>query len=482
MKSVLLSYILLLLACPVLAQPSATPNIVVILMDDMGYADIGPFGAVGYATPNIEALAKAGMRFTNFYAAQPVCTASRAGLLTGCYPNRIGLVGALHPASNIGLNASELTMAELLKQKNYKTIAIGKWHLGDSKPFLPLQHGFDEYFGVPYSNDMSPIAAEGQKANPRKSQLPLLPLMEGNETLRSISNLDEMGELTSLYTARAVKFIRENKKRPFFLYMPHSMVHVPLAASARFKNKSGKGLFADVLMEIDWSIGEVMKALKECGIEKNTLVVFTSDNGPWLSFGHHAGSAAPLREGKMTNWEGGQRVSCIMRWPGVIPAGKTNDGFSCAIDLLPTFAAVTATQLSANKIDGINILPLLKGETKSPRTQLLYYFKANDLNAIRVGNWKLVFPHTYVTVKAGGKDGGNGKTELATTQLALYDLSTDPGEKMDVKDKHTDIVKQLQQAADEARIDLGDGLTKAKGNNRRPPGRISIGTGVNVED
>lgn len=476
MKYFLLKFLLFLIfsiSCGVaIAQKTSTPNIIIILMDDMGYADVGPFGATAYKNPNIDKLAAEGTKFTNYYSAQPICTASRAGLLTGCYPNRIGLAGALQPDSKIGISDKELTIAQLLKQKNYKTIAIGKWHLGDNKQFLPLQHGFDEYFGIPYSNDMSPVVADGTKPNPKKGALPLLPLMEGNEKLRSINNLDEIGELTTLYTERAVKFINDNAKQPFLLYMPHTMVHIPLAVSAKFKNKSGKGLFGDVMMEVDWSVGEVMKALKQKGIEKNTLVIFTSDNGPWLTFGNHAGSAGIFREGKMTNWEGGQRVSCIMRWPETIPAGKTSEGLACSIDLLPTFAAVTNTQLSTNKIDGVNILPLLKGAKQSPRNELLYYFKQNDLNAIRIGNYKLVFPHNYPTVIIPGKDGANGKTEQVTADLALYDLQTDPSEKVDIKDKYPDVVKQLQAAADKAREDLGDNLTKVKGSNRREPGKL----------
>lgn len=464
---------LFLFVNPSRAQQNSTPNIIVIFMDDMGYADIGSFGAKGYQTPNIDQLGKQGMKFTNFYAAQPVCTASRAGLLTGCYPNRIGLTGALFPDSKKGLSSEEETIPEILKGKNYKSIAIGKWHLGDNKAFLPLQHGFNEYFGVPYSNDMSPLGVSGKLATAgKRAELPFLPLIEGNETIKSLKTMDEMAELTTLYTDRAVKFIKESDKQPFFLYMAHSMVHVPLAVSKKFSGKSGKGLYADVMLEVDWSVGEILKALDKKGITKNTLVIFTSDNGPWLTFGKFAGSAGVLREGKVTSWEGGQRVSCLMKWPGVIPAGSVNDSLASAIDLLPTFAAITKSPLPKNKIDGVNILPLLKGEKVSPRNEMLYYYKVNDLNAIRVGNYKLVFPHTYGSVKVPGNNGTSGKTEQVETGLALYDLSKDPGEKKDVKDQFPEIVKRLQTAADKARLDLGDSLTKIKGTNQRPVGSI----------
>ncbi len=470
-----ISYFLLIFSICSLAkaQQNSTPNIVVIFMDDMGYADVGAFGAKGYQTPNIDLLAKEGMKFTNFYSAQPVCTASRAGLLTGCYPNRIGLTGAIFPGSKKGINQEEETIPEILKAKNYNSIAIGKWHLGDDKAFLPLQNGFNQYFGVPYSNDMSPYGASGKLATAgKRADLPFLPLIEGNETIKSFKTMEDMAELTTLYTQRAVKFIKESDKQPFFLYMAHSMVHVPLAVSNKFKGKSGKGLFGDVMMEVDWSVGEVLKALKQKGISNNTLVIFTSDNGPWITFGNHAGSAGVLREGKLTSWEGGQRVSCLMKWPGVIPAGTVNDSLACTIDLLPTFAAITNSPLPVKKIDGVNIFPLLKGEKANPRKELLYYFKVNDLDAIRVGNYKLVFPHTYGSLITPGKDGAIGKTEQVKTDLALYDLSKDPGEKNDIKDKFPEVVKRLENSAVKARKDLGDALTKTKGANNREPGKI----------
>jgi arylsulfatase A-like enzyme len=477
MKLKCLYQVLVVMLCTSLqvhAQRS-TPNIVLIFMDDMGYADVGVYGAKNYKTPNIDQLAKQGMRFTNFYAAQPICTVSRAALLTGCYPNRIGLKGALFPGSKVGLSTKEETIAEMLQKKNYATAIIGKWHLGDAQQFLPLQHGFDEYFGVPYSNDMWPKNDLGQPVDTgnKKYRLPALPLMEGNKVARTIDNLDEMGMLTTWYTERAVKFITDHKTGAFFLYFAHTMPHVPLAVSGKFKGKSGAGLYADVMMEVDWSVGEVMRALKTSGIDNNTLVIFTSDNGPWLVYGNHAGSAGKFREGKMTSWEGGVREACIMRWPAVIPANSINNSLSSTIDLLPTFAAITNTSLSKNKIDGVNIIELLRGNKKAnPRTELLYYYNNNDLRAVRKGNWKLVFPHQYPSVAVAGKDGWIGKTRKDTTGLALYDLNKDLSEQHDVKEQHGDVVKQLSIIADKARNDLGDDLTGAKGKNRRAPGRI----------
>ena len=275
-------------------------NIIVVFIDDMGYGDLGCYGATGYKTPNLDRLAAQGVRFTNFVSAQGVCSASRAGIMTGCYPNRVGISGALMPDSKIGLNPDEETIAEVLKQRNYKTAAIGKWHLGCTKEFLPLQQGFDEYLGLPYSNDMWPVNFDGTPAtgNAKKSNYPPLPLIEGNEKIRELKTLDDQSELTTLYTERAVRFITQNKKNPFFLYLAHSMCHVPLAVSGKFKGKSQQGLFGDVIMEIDWSVGEIMNTLERNGMDKNTLIVFTSDNGPWLNFGNHAGSAGGLREGK----------------------------------------------------------------------------------------------------------------------------------------------------------------------------------------
>ena len=341
-----------------------TPNIVLIFMDDLGYGDIGANGATNYQTPNIDKMATEGIRFTNFLAAQAVCSASRAALLTGCYPNRIGFSGALAPTSTIGINANETTLAEVLKEKGYKTAIYGKWHLGHQKQFLPLQHGFDEYFGLPYSNDMWPVDYDGSLAPEghfKKKAYPTLPLIQNNERIEDITTLEQQGMLTSRYTEKAVDFIKRNKNNPFFLYLPHSMPHVPINASPRFRVNVQQGLYGDVIMEIDWSIGEVLKALKANGLDKNTLVIVTSDNGPWLNYGNHAGSSGGYREGKGTSYEGGQRVPCVMRWKGTMPEGLVCNKLSSTIDLLPTIAKFCQAKLPSHKIDGLDISELLKG-------------------------------------------------------------------------------------------------------------------------
>ena len=456
----------------------SAPNIVLIFMDDLGYGDIDAYGSLGYTTPNLNKLAAEGMRFTNFYSAQAVCTASRAGIITGCYPNRVGLAGALFPGAKIGLNSNEETMPEMLKKRGYRTSIIGKWHLGDAQKFLPLQHGFDEYFGIPYSNDMWPVDYDGKPirdTTTNRGKLPPLPLIEGNRPLRFINNLEDMKEITSMYTERAVEFIQRNKTKSFFLYLCHSMVHVPLAVSNKFKGKSKQGLFGDVMMEVDWSVGQVMNALKENNLEKNTIVIFTSDNGPWLTFGDHGGSAGGLREGKQTFFEGGQRVPAIIKWPQVIPQGAINNKIASTIDLLPTFAAITGAALPTQRIDGVNILPLLTGDNNAnPRAHFLYYFNQNSLKAIRKDDWKLVLPHRYNSQQnqLPGNGGFPGKSTVDSTGLALYDLRRDPGERYDVKDQNPDIVKSLLLLVEEAREDLGDDLTGRKGANRREPGKL----------
>ena len=347
-----------------------TPNIVLILMDDMGYGDIGRTGANQYDTPNLNRLANQGMQFTWYYSPQAVSSASRAGLLTGCYPNRIGIHGALMPWANDGISGDETTIAEMLKKKGYHTCIIGKWHLGHQKEFLPLQHGFDEYYGLPYSNDMWPVDYDGvpianKDTNSPKMLFPVLPLIEGNDKVGEVRTLSDQDKLTTIYTERAVRFIEQHRNEHFFLYLPHSMVHVPLGVSDKFRGKSRQGMYGDVMMEVDWSIGEIMKALEENSIDKNTLVIFTSDNGPWLNFGNHAGTTGGLREGKGSTWEGGQRVPCIMKWTGVISAGEICNKLSSSIDILPTLAAITGAPLPENMIDGVNMLPLLLCDKES---------------------------------------------------------------------------------------------------------------------
>ena len=450
------------------------PNVVIILMDDMGFGDMECYGGFPYHTPHINKLADDGMRFTNFYVGQAVCSASRCALLTGCYPTRLGISGALMPDSKIALNPKEETIAEVLKAAGYKTGMIGKWHLGSKEPFLPLQQGFDEYLGLPYSNDMWPVDYNGKPLDTStfRGKYPPLPLIEGNKPIRFIRTLDDQAELTTIYTERAVSFINKNKSHPFFLYLAHSMPHVPIAASSKYKGKSGAGLYGDVMEEVDWSVGEVLKALDKNGLSKNTFVIFTSDNGPWLTFGNHAGSTGGFREGKGTAWEGGLRVPCIMKWPGKIAAGSICNGLTATMDLMPTLVSICNAKLPTKKIDGVNILPLLEQKTDTdPRTDFVYYYDEKNLKAVRSGQWKLVFPctsRTYNRPGAIGADGYPGKYFDDSVSLALYDLRTDPGEARDVKEMHPEIVQQISLIADKYRKELGDGLTHQEGSEVRP--------------
>jgi arylsulfatase A-like enzyme len=463
-------------------KPS-TPNIIIILMDDMGYGDIGRTGANQYETPNLNRLASQGMQFTWYYSPQAVSSASRAGLLTGCYPNRIGISGALMPWSQIGINPEETTIAEMLKTRLYHTSAIGKWHLGHHMKFLPLQNGFDEYYGLPYSNDMWPVDFDGvpielKDTSSAKMHYPVLPLIEGNEKVGEVRTLADQDKLTTTYTERAVSFINQHKNTPFFLYLPHSMVHIPLGVSDKFRGKSKQGLYGDAMMEVDWSVGEIMKVLESNGLDKNTLIIFTSDNGPWLNFGNHAGTTGGLREGKGTSWEGGQRVPCIMRWPGVIPAGEICNKLASSIDILPTLAEITGAQLPEKKIDGVSLLPLLLGDkSASPRQNFYYYYQKNSLEGVQKDYWKLILPHkgiSYVGAEPG-KDGWPGKTVSVTVKEAeLYDLRRDPGERYNVAGTYPEKVRELQQLAEEVRMDLGDDLTNAPGANRRKPGSVEL--------
>ncbi|HEX5552899.1 MAG TPA: sulfatase [Chitinophagaceae bacterium] len=454
--------------------PPKHPNIVIIFMDDMGYGDPQFASGIGYTTPNMDALAAQGMRFTNFYAAQATCTASRAGILTGCYPNRIHMYGAFAPWTKDALNPKEETIAAMLRKEGYHTCMVGKWGLGSLPPYTPLHYGFDRYLGLLYSNDMWPVNYDGKPITDttnRKYRYPPLPLYNGDNIVQYIRTLKDQGQLTQDYTSFACKFIKQNKDHPFFLYFAHSMMHVPIMASPAFLGKSGVGLFGDVIEEVDWSIGQVMKTLQEAGVAKNTLIVFTSDNGPWLNYGNHAGNTGGLREGKGTSFEGGQREPCAISWPGHIPAGTLCNKIASTIDLLPTIADICGAPLPDRKIDGVNILPLLENEPGAhPRTDFVYYYFKNSLEAIRQGKWKLIFPHRSRSYKVypPGNDGWPGKTATINVPMALYNLSVDPGETMDVQTQHPDVVKQLKALADQYRHDLGDALTHVKGTGRRP--------------
>ncbi|MEA2711190.1 MAG: arylsulfatase [Phycisphaerales bacterium] len=462
--------ILFFLACAVTffsfttcANAAATPNIVLIFCDDLGYGDVGPYGSKN-ATPNIDRMAREGVRFTDFYVAQAVCSASRAALMTGSYSNRVSIQGALPPRANVGINSREMLMPEVFKGKGYATAIYGKWHLGDSPQFLPTRNGFDEYFGLPYSNDMWPRHPE--------AKFPPLPLIDGE---RAIETNPDQRKLTTAYTERAVSFIERNKDRPFFLYLPHTMPHVPLHVSEKFDGKTGRGMYADVIAEIDWSVGQILDALKRNGLDEKTLVVFTSDNGPWLSYGDHAGSAGPLREGKGSTFEGGVRVPCIMRWPGRITPGSVTREMAATIDLLPTFAKLIGGELPADRIiDGKDIAPLMFNEpgAKSPH-ETFYYYWGKQLHAVRAGKWKLIFPHEFNS-KPPSPVGGGKPTKYVKTniELSLYDLDADAGEATNVIADHADVVVRLQAIAETARDDLGDTLTNREGKNVREPGRL----------
>lgn len=461
------------------ATTRRAPNIVVIFIDDLGYADVGCFGARDYKTPNIDRLAREGRRFDNFYVSQAVCSASRASLLTGCYANRVGILGALGPQARHGIAAEETTLAEVCKSRGYATACIGKWHLGHHRPFLPLQHGFDAYYGLPYSNDMWPEHPEIRHLSyeERVKRWPELPLIEGNEVIDAAVDADRQRSLTRAYTERAMDFMRTQREQPFFLYLAHSMVHVPLFVGRDFEGKSGAGLFGDVMTEVDWSVGRVVDTLRELGLERDTLVLFTSDNGPWLSYGDHAGSALPLREGKGTMFDGGCRVPTIAWWPGRVPANTTCATPAMTIDILPTVAELIGADAPPLTIDGRSIATLLTSNDPRPASpqQAYYYWYERQLQAMRMGKWKLHFPHAYRTLgnEPGGHDGIPAPYRQERIGLALYDLEADIGETHDVSASHEKVVADMVALAEGMRARLGD--ADRTGTEQRAPGRIGAG-------
>ncbi|TWT46638.1 sulfatase family protein [Botrimarina hoheduenensis] len=463
---------LLLLQALSLAIAHATPpNVVIVFIDDMGYADIGPFGCTRYPTPHLDRMAAEGRCFTDFHSGSAVCSESRAALLTGCYPPRVNIQGALFPDAQNGLSPDETTLAEVCRAKGYATACIGKWHLGDLPQFLPTRQGFDEYLGLPYSNDMWPYLRGEQTLDAgvrhhNGKPMPPLPLYDGEEVVDDNVTPEDQQSLTTRYTERAVDFIdRHAGRQPFFLYMPHTMVHVPLYVSERFAGQSGAGLYGDVVMEIDWSVGQIFAALERGGVADNTLVVFTSDNGPWLVFGDHGGQAQPLREGKNTMWEGGYRVPCLMRWPARIPAGTACDELASALDLLPTIASLIGTPLPEHQIDGKDINGLLTGGTNESPHEVLYGYHQGALKVVRDRRWKLVLRHRYDSIAGGklGRGGRPGQTDNVPVGLELYDLKHDIGETKNVAGDHPEVVARLQQHAAAAREELGDKLTGAVG-------------------
>lgn len=457
------------------------PNIILILVDDMGYGDLNCYGGTGYMTPNFNRLASQGMMFTSFYSGSSVSTPSRAALLTGCYPPRVGLTDVLLPGARIGLNHTETTIPELLKEAGYVTGIIGKWHLGDHKSMMPMEHGFDEFYGLPYSNDLWPVHYNGRPVTRDnylkewKLNCPPLFLFEGGEAVKEIKTLEDQDQLTTLYTGKAQDFIKQNRGRPFFLYFAHSMPHVPLGVSEKFKGMSEAGLYGDVIMELDWSVGEIMKTLSESGIEKNTLIIFTSDNGPWINYGNHAGSAGGLREAKNSVFEGGYRVPCIMVWPEVIQPGGICNRMCSSIDIMPTLAEITETGLPDSQIDGVSLLSLLQGNFNERPRREYYFYIDRALNAVRYDNWKLVFPHVHSSNEGSifGKDGWPGIFNVVHFPGGLYDLNRDPGERYDLKIIYPLIVSMLEEKADSLRRILGDSLEEMAGKDCRQPGRIS---------
>jgi arylsulfatase len=467
------------------AADADRPNILLIVSDDQGWPDLGCLGLKPIKTPHLDRLAAEGTRFTHFYVAQAVCTASRAALLTGCYPNRIGMQGAYNHTSRDGIADEEWLLPEMFKDLGYATAGMGKWHLGTRRKFHPLRHGFDEWLGIPYSNDNS-------KYHPSlAAEMPPLPLYDGEK----IAERDpEQSQFTKRFTERAVDFIERNASRPFFLYMPHVMPHVPILASEKFKGRSGAGLYGDVMEELDWSVGEVIATLHRLNLEDRTLVIFISDNGPFLSYGEHAGSAKPLREGKLTTFEGGVRVPCLVRWTGRVPAGRVCADPFINIDWLPTLTQIVGGKEAKLKIDGRSANGLILNEKDArPPHEALFFYSGTALQAVRSGSWKLHFPHPYITPAGepgrGGKPSNWGKLaptsitqsgvegiatrhgyRIEQLELSLFNLDTDPGEQRNVAAVHPDVVKRLSLLADEVRRELGDSLKPVKGVGLRAPG------------
>lgn len=465
---------------PHASAPARPPNLVIIYCDDLGWGDIPGYSVPGFRPPEYTAkmphlaeLASEGATFRHFYSAQPVCSASRAALLTGCYPNRIGIHGALFPDSRVGIASEERTLAELLRDEGYATQIAGKWHLGHQPQFSPTRHGFDEFLGIPYSNDMWP---------PRqgRANVPELPLIDGTQVVEIIEDLDDQARLTRRLTERTVDFIRREAAagKPFFAYLPHPQPHAPIAAGDAFKPEVRRELYGAVMREIDWSVGEVMRALAESGVADNTILMFASDNGPWLAFGSDAGSSGGLREGKGTTFEGGVRVPCIIRWPGHIPAGCVSDVPWMTIDVLPTMAEIVGAEgaTDGRPIDGRSARSVWACESgaSAPHEVLWFYYHTNALQAVRMGKWKFVLPHASRTL--GGKPGGvdGAETPYANEQVgpALYNLESDPSETTDVSADHPEVVAAAIRHVEAARAELGDSLTKREGSGRREPGRV----------
>ena len=448
MKTIFLLLAVLGSAAPSLARQ---PNVVVIFIDDLGYGDIGPYGATKQRTPHLDRMAKEGMKLTSFYAT-PVCSVSRAQMMTGCYGARVSVPGVYFPGQSVGLNPAEVTVAERLKEKGYATQMVGKWHLGDQPEFLPTRQGFDHYLGIPYSNDMLKKSAE--------TKVPVVPLLR-DEKIAELMDGEGQRRMVELYTKEAVDFIGHNKDKPFYLYFAHNAVHTPIYPGATFAGKSQNGRFGDWVEEVDWSVGQVLDALRSQGLDKDTLVVFTSDNGPWLTRGADGGSAGPLRGGKGSTWEGGVRVPTLAWWPGRVPAGSVNDAVAATIDLLPTFVSLAGGTVPATPIiDGRDITPILLGQSKESAREAHYYFAGYNLQAVRQGRWKLAM---------SPQPEGMGKQEAKTpTGMRLYDLDAEISEQTDVAAQHPEVVAKLKALADKISAEIGGKEPTA----RRPAGEV----------
>jgi arylsulfatase A-like enzyme len=462
-------------AC-VAAAPAAKPNIVVILIDDMGYGDIGPFGSKLNRTPNLDRMASEGMKMTSFYCA-PLCTASRTQIMTGCYARRVSMPEVLFPCSSTGINPNEKTIADLLKPQGYATMIVGKWHLGDQSEFLPTRHGFDHYFGLPYSNDMGSEYTSTKKKK-HKDDRPPLPLMLDDHVIEAPAIQDT---LTSRYTDEAVKFITENKDRPFFLYLPHTAVHRPWHPGDAFKGKSSNGLYGDWIEEMDWSVGRVLATLKDLKLDHNTLVIFTGDNGSPKAKTGDVGkmSNAPLHGYKASTWEGGLRESSIAWWPGKITPGSVSDAMMSEMDVLPTVVKLAGGQVPTDhKIDGLDIWPVLSGQSKTSPHEALFYWLKNRIEAVHSGPWKLSVEDQKVIEEdsTGGEEpkGGGGKEKKGEhSGLCLYNLDKDIGETKNVAAQNPDVVKHLEGLIAKMEADLGK-----NGSGIRPAGHTDHPKGL----
>src|SRR6056297_728083 len=447
----------LLLCCTFIGSAvgaeTTQPNIVIIFIDDLGYGDIGPFGATKQQTPHLERMENEGMKLTSFYAA-PVCSVSRAQLLTGCYGPRISVPGVYFPGNRNGLNPDEVTIAEHLKQQGYATMCVGKWHVGDQPEFLPTNQGFDSYFGIPYSNDMQRTAtATGER---------VVPLLR-DDKVEDLLTDEQQSRIIERYSDEAVKFIRDSRDKPFLLYYPHSAVHTPIWPGEAFRGKSNNGRFGDWVEEVDWSVGQVLDTLEELQIADNTLVIFTSDNGPWLIKGSDGGSSGPLRGGKGSTWEGGVRVPTLAWWPGKIAPGSLSDTVAGTIDLLPTAVSLAGGQVPAEPvIDGRDISTLLFGKTSTAARDAHYYFAGYNLQAVRQGPWKLAVKPQPETMGRGVREDAQGNAPR------LYNLDEEIGEQTNLAAQHPEVVARLQRLIKHVEAEIGGSAPTA----RRPAGNV----------